>query len=206
VPVIVKSSIDYTLNWTTVCNYALNRIGVAAVVDLSEGTVNSELCNRFLPNAVQHLLNEYDWNFARKRIRPSPLAEKPLFGWKVQFQLPVDLMRIIKVYGTRADTVSDADRIDYQIEGRLLLCGTEDIEIVYINRPLTADQIPYHFADALAAYLAYLLAPAVTGSEQLIAMTAQQMQQQVEQAKRIDAMQNPAPDFDGEPWYAEARN
>jgi hypothetical protein len=206
VSVILKSSIDYALNWTTICNYALNKIGVAAVVDLSEGTVNAELCNRFLPNAIQHLLNEYDWNFAKKRVRLTPMAEKPLFGWKEQFQLPVDMMRIVKVYGTTADEVDDRDRVRYRIEGSKLLCDRKDVEIVYIRRPLTADELPYHFADALAAYMAYLLAPAITSNEQLIALTTQQTQIQVEQAKRIDGGQNYAPEADGEPWYAEARN
>lgn len=199
-PVIFKSSIDYSLNWTGVCNYALNRLGAEALIDLSDGTPNAGLCERFLPAALQHLLNEYSWNFAKKRARLAPLAEKPLFGWKEQFQLPVDLMRIIRVSGAGGGAVP------YQIEGARLLSDVTEIEILYINRPLTANEMPYHFADALAAYMAALLAPAITSNEQIVALTLQQSSQQIEQAKRIDAGQNYAPEFEGERWYGEARN
>jgi hypothetical protein len=204
-PVILNTSLDYSLNWTTICNYALNRLGVGALLDLSEGNINAQLCNRFLPQAVRHLLSEYDFNFAKRRMRLAPLVDRPLFGWKYQYTLPGDMLRIIKVYGTNAVSVDEADRVRYQIEGKYLLTDEGKIEILYIAPPETADLLPFHFVDALAAYLASLLAPAVTSSEQMIMVTAQQAAVQVENAKRMDARLNYAPEEDGERWYTEAR-
>jgi hypothetical protein len=200
VGVILKTNLDYTLNWTAVCNYALSRIGVGTIADLSEGSAAAAECNMFLPKAVRHLLAEYDWNFAKKRIRLARLVEKPLFGWENAFQPPVDMERLVGVYSE-----GESAGVAYAMEGGKLLSDADKIEIVYIRRPVTADELPFHFADALAAYLASLLAPVLTGSEQMIAMTISAGAEQIEKAKRQDAQMNYSGDFAGEPWYAEAR-
>jgi hypothetical protein len=138
-------------------------------------------------------------------MRLAPLAERPVFGWKYQYTLPVGLLRIIKVYGGYTDLPIDNDRVRYQIEGGRLLTDEDGIEILYIERPVSAATMPYHFVDAVVAYLAYLMAIVITSSEQITALMARESERQIEAAKRMDAQQNYAPEEDGERWYTEAR-
>jgi hypothetical protein len=195
-PLILKTSVDYSVSWTSICNGALGRLGAASIVDLSEGTINAELCSRFLPRAVEHVLDQYDFNFAKKRARLAPLTEKPESGWKEQFPLPVDLLRVTGVSG---------GSVPYRIEGDRILADAEEIDLLYIARPLTPRRFPSYVTNALVAYLAFLLSAVVTSSEQLVMLMKGDSGELIETAKRLDAAQNYAPEDAGKPFYTEER-
>jgi hypothetical protein len=199
-PLILKTSVDYSVSWTSICNGALGRLGSASIVDLSEGTINAELCTRFLPRAVEHVLDQYDFNFSRKRSLLSPLVKRPEFGGGKIFPLPVDLLRVTGVYG--GDGVSP---LPYRIEGDALLADADEAALLYIARPLTPRRFPSYVTNALVAYLAFLLSSVVTSSEQMVMLMRQDSAELIEKAKRLDAAQNWAPEDAGEPFYGEAR-
>jgi hypothetical protein len=202
---IQTSGVDYTASWTQICNRALGRLGSATITDLDDGTQNADYCGRFLPQAVEHILGQYDFNFARRRQRLAPNAEKPAFGWKWQFNYPMDCIRLIKVYSGHSFMPEDADCVPYQAENGKILADTEELQIVYIARPDDPNQLPQAVRNAISTHLAYLLSTALTSSEQMIALTAAESQGALELAKKVDAQMNYDPQAHGQGFHTEAR-
>jgi hypothetical protein len=199
------SGVDYTASWTQICNRALGRLGSATITDLSDGTANAEYCGRFLPQAVEHVLGQYDFNFSRRRRRLAPNAEKPAFGWKRQFNYPMDCIRLIKVYGGHSLTPEEVDCVPYQVENGKILADTDELQIIYIARPDDPNQLPQAVRNAVSTYLAYLLTTPLTSSEQLYAMVAAESQSVLELAKKVDAQMNYDPQLYGQAFHTEAR-
>jgi hypothetical protein len=194
--------IDYSASWTQICNRALGRLGALSISDLSEGTQNAAYCGRFLPEAVEHVLGQYDFKFARRRFRLSPEAAEPLFGWRSSFPLPVSCVRLVNVFdgGSRSGSA-----IPYQVENGRILADTGALDIVYIERPDNPNFLPQSVRKAVSTHLAYLLSTALTSNEQLIALVSQEAAATLELAKREDAQLGYDPLAEGLPWHTDAR-
>ena len=202
---ILTDGIDYTASWTQICNRALGRLGDATITDLSDGTKNAEYCGRFLPQAIEYVLGQYDFNFARRRQRLAPDTEKPVFGWKEQFNYPMDCIRLIKVYGGHSQMPGEIERVPYQVENGKILSDTDELQIIYIARPDDPNQLTQSARNAISTHLAYLLATALTSNEQLIALIAAESKGALELAKTADAQMNYNPQADGQEFHTEAR-
>jgi hypothetical protein len=202
---ILTDGVDYTASWTQICNRALGRLGGATITDLSDGTKNAEYCGRFLPQAIEHILGQYNFNFARRRQRLAPNAEKPAFGWKEQFNYPADCIRLIKVYGGHNWIPGEGELVPYQVENGKILADTDELQIIYIARPDDPNQLPQAVRNAISTHLAYLLSTPLTSSEQLVGLIAAESQSALELAKKVDAQMNYDPQADGEEFHTEAR-
>jgi hypothetical protein len=199
----VFEGIDYTASWTQICNRALGRLGTAVITDLGEVTHNAEFCKRFLPEAVEYVLGQYDFSFARKRAVLAPGAEGQLFGRQARFKLPMDFIRLVKVYGK--DVPEEDHGIPYQIENGEILADTEELWIVYTARPKDPNRMPQAVRKAVSTHLAYLLSTPLTSNEQLIALVAAESRDALELAKREDAQMNYDPQAEGARFHTEAR-
>lgn len=202
---ILKDGVDYSASWIQICNRALGRLGDATITDLSDGTRTAEYCGRFLPQAIEHVLGQYNFNFARRRQRLNPNAEKPAFGWKEQFNYPMDCIRLIKVYGGHNQIPEEDDCVPYQVENGKIFADTDALQIIYIARPDDPNQLPQAVRNAISTHLAYLLATALTSNEQLITLVAAESQGALELAKKLDAQMNYDPQAAGERFHVEAR-
>jgi hypothetical protein len=202
---ILNDGVDYTASWTQICNRALGRLGDATITDLSDGGKNAEYCGRFLPEAIEYVLGQYDFNFARRRIRLVPNTEKPAFGWREQFNFPVDCIRIVNVYGANGLIQGDAECVPYQVENGKILANTDELKIIYIARPDDPNKMPEAVRTAISTHLAYLLSTALTSNEQLIALIAAESKGALELAKKVDGQMNYDPRAAGEDFHTEAR-
>jgi hypothetical protein len=202
---ILHDGVDYTASWTQICNRALGRFGTATITDLSDGSSSAEYCGRFLPEAIEYVLGQYNFNFARRRARLAPNAEKPLFGWKEQFNYPVDCIRLVAVYGGHSQRHEESDRIPYQVENGKILADTDELQIIYIARPDDPNQLPQAVRKAISTHLAYLLSTALASDPQLIGLIASESTAALELAKREDAQMNYDPAAAGEKFHTEAR-
>jgi hypothetical protein len=202
---VQSDSVDYTASWTQICNRALGRLGSETITDLSEGTQNSEYCGRFLPEAIEHILGQWDFKFARRRLRLAPNSEKPAFGWKEQFSCPMDCIKLVKVYGGRSEKPEESDCVPYEVENGRILTDAEELRIIYIARPDDPNQIPQSMTKAISTHLAYLLSTPLTSSEQLTGLIAAEAQAAIEIAKKEEAQMNYDPEAKGKDFHAEAR-
>jgi hypothetical protein len=200
-----SNSIDYTASWTQICNRALGRLGAESITDLSEGTRPAEYCGRFLPEAVEYVLGQWDFKFARRRLRLAPNAEQPEFGWKYQFNYPADCIRLVEVCGEQSQRPAESEIIPYQVENGKILSDAETLQIIYITRPDDPNQLPQSVRKAVSTHLAYLLSTALISNEQLTALIAAESQASLEIAKRTDAQMNYDPMAKGEDFHTEKR-
>ena len=198
-------SVDYTASWTQICNRALGRLGAESITYLDEGTQISEFCVRFLPQAIEHILGQWNFKFARRRIRLALNEERPLFGWKYQFTLPMDLIRIIDVIGGNSSMPEQEEFISYQIENRMILANTDTVQIIFIARPDDPNQLPESVRDAISTHLAFLLSTPLTSNQQLIALLAAESQRAIDRAKTNDAQMNHDPYAFGQKFHTEYR-
>jgi len=201
----MTDSVNYTASWTQICNRALGRLGSDTITDLSEGTQNADYCNRFLPEAIEYILGQWDFKFARKRQRLALNADRPAFGWKYQFNYPMDCIRLVKVYGGSNEKPEDSECVPYQMENGKVLTDAEALQIIYIARPDDPNLLPQSVRKAISTHLAYLLATPLTSNEQLIALVAAESQAAIEIAKKEDAQMNYDPDAVGKDFHTEAR-
>jgi len=199
----MSDSINYTASWTQICNRALGRLGGDTITDLSDGTKSAEYCGRFLPEAVEHVLGQWDFKFTRRRQQLAMNAEQPAFGWKYQYNYPVDCIRLVHVYSEQPS--EDIDYPPYQVENGKILTDAEELYIIYIARPDDPNQMPQSVRKAISTHLAYLLATPLTSNEQLIALIAAESQAAIERAKKEDAEMNFDPFSQGNRFHTEAR-
>jgi len=201
----MSNSVNYTSSWTQICNRALGRLGAAEIKDLDEGTNSAGFCVRFLPQAIEDVLGQYDFKFARRRTRLALNADRPNFGWRYQFQLPLDLIRIIDVFGGTNLRPERNETTSYQIENGMILADVEAIQIVYTIRPDNPNNMPGAVRTAISTHLAYLLSTPLTSNEQLIALLAAESQRAINQAKIEDAQMNYDPEAKGQDFHVENR-
>lgn len=117
-----------------VANFALGLLGqykVSAYPDLQNNpTVYGQALAAYLPFAINDLMIDGNWNFARKRVELLPVDdEKPLFGFSNAFTLPSDLVTIISVNGEPWE-----NQLQFvQIEGNYLYANTDVMRLVYLG-------------------------------------------------------------------------
>jgi len=198
-------SVDYTASWTQICNRALGRLGSDTITDLSDGTKSAEYCNRFLPEAIEYILGQWDFKFAKRRQRLVPNADKPAFGWDYQFNYPMDCIRLIIIYGSHSEKPEESEYVPYEVENGKILSDADELQIIYIARPDDPNQLPQSVRKAISTHLAYLLSTALASNEQLTALIAAESQTNLEIAKREDAQMNYDPEAEGKKFHTETR-
>ena len=200
-----SDSVNYTASWTQVCNRALGRLGSDTITDMTDGTQSAEYCGRFLPEAIEYVLGQWDFKFARRRQRLAMNAEQPAFGWKYQFNYPMDCIRLVKVYGSHSLTPEDIECVPYQVENGKILTDADELQIIYIARPDDPNQLPQSVRKAVSTHLAYLLSTPLASNEQLTGLIAAESQAAIERAKKEDAEMNFDPLASGNRFHTEAR-
>jgi hypothetical protein len=178
-----------------IANIALSYVGAEMIISLDDPVKSAILCKELWPSARDAVLRSYPWNCAIKRTVLAPLTEKPSSRWGNQFLLPGDNLRLLSV----------EDGVDYAVEGRRLLADDEVVRIKYISRVEDPNAYDSLLVQALAAYLAHMLANPLVQSATLKDQMFQQFRAYCKQARSIDAQESqPGKD----PWqygWIEAR-
>lgn len=108
-----------------ICNLALSHFGQDAnLSSLTEQSIEAEHCSRFYPIALNELLEEFDWSFARKR---ATLAEvtNDREDFEYRYARPADCLKERRLLPDGyADDSNDV--AEYQREG----------QNIYSNEPL----------------------------------------------------------------------
>ncbi len=81
-----------------ICNIALSQIRAGSINSLNEASLQAQQCRLWYPLALEQILRDAPWQFARV-IRPlSRLSDDDgnnrVFNWAYSYQYPADLLRI----------------------------------------------------------------------------------------------------------------
>lgn len=179
----------------SICSNALLTLGADPINSFDENPGHARLCANLYPSVRDDLLRKHPWNCVVKRVVLSPEASSPVFGFRHQFPLPGDVLRILSVSRQGED-------LPYRVEGRRLMADPSMLYLSYLFRnedESTWDAALIHLAEVtLSAKLAY----AVTGSASLRDSLTQEAAYLLRQAKTIDGQEEPPEILGGFPTLA----
>jgi hypothetical protein len=131
-----------------ICNLALSWIGGKKIFDLAEDSVEAQLVSTNYPLARDALLNERMWTFATKSLAISPEVATPAFGWRYQFKVPADCIRLFRVLN------GNDNEMPWVREGQLIFTNESVIHVTYLQRITDSTLYSAGFVHALAARIA----------------------------------------------------
>lgn len=179
---------------TEIANLALTYIGADLITSLDDPQKSAILIKQNWPICRDAVLRAYPWNCAVKRDVLAPLADQPAYGWSYSFLLPPDCLRTL---GLESDE-------PFTIEGRKLQCNSNVVKIKYIARVEDPNEYDALLSQALAAYLAHLLAMPIVQSNSLKEQMWEQYKLAVREARSVDAQENSLQMVEATDWL-EAR-
>lgn len=167
-----------------ICNRACDYLGAAPITSLEDGSKLSGLLSRNYEFARDTVLRSYPWNCAMARASLAALSTPPAWGFRYQFQLPVDCLRVIGIDGGLDLGIS------WRVEGLRLLCDEAGpVLLKYVQRVQDPAQFDPALVDAIAARLAADVAYAVTGNAAQASNLVGLAEERLLMARRVDAQE-----------------
>jgi len=158
---------------------AMILIGANPISSLTEGT-EGLVASALYENTYAALLASHSWRFATKQRQLSQLVEAPLKDYKYQYQLPSDIITMVRVQ----------NNTDYEIYGDKLYSDQPEIFIDYRYR-VDETLLPAHYTLTLQFLLAAQFAIPVTDNATRGALMETLYEAQLKRAKYIDSSARP---------------
>ena len=182
------------LTKTDVANAALIKLGSQKLIAaLTDETPTASVLNSAIERCKLAVLRLHPWNFAIKRATLAASSTEPEFGYSYQLPLPSDFVRIAGIV--------DGPSEDYRIEGRMLLCDSDEVQLRYVydigDDFSSCDPL---FMEALACYLAHDVCYAVTQSVEMKDRVMQDLRGLLAKARFVDACDEPLPVLGATDW------
>jgi hypothetical protein len=176
----------------SICNSALIKVGADRITSLTEDTQRARLVNEQYNKCRKELLRSHPWNFATKRTELAALVQEPEYEYSYQFQLPADCLRVLKT-----NLYSDEP---FKIEGRLLLCDSNTIKILYIKDETDTSKFDASFDETLALRIAADIAYTLSGSATLANGLMEAYKYSLKDARSFDAQEGSADRIIADEW------
>ena len=176
---------------TDIANYALAKLGSKRIQDINDSnSKGARLALLHYDQARKSLLRRHRWNFATLRAALTQDADAPAWGYKYQYAVPADFIRLMVVNN---QDVWESGRADwFELEGsdtgRRILINSESVRIKYVGDVNNTNHFDDLFIEALSLFLAAKMARAMTGSDR----KEQLLLEELEGTVLPDAMQTNA--------------
>lgn len=144
------------LTKVNICNVALSRIGVSQqIASLTEGSTESAACALHYDHALEMLLKEVDWGFARRRVTLTAFAGEAPDPWEYQYEFPANCARPLRIDDKRVtrlreEVVPFTTETDASTGARKILTNQDDACLIYTYIETDVSRYPAEFADVLA--------------------------------------------------------
>src|SRR4051812_33923653 len=114
----------------TIFNFALAHLGQAMIMSLEDPSQEARFCKRFYTETRDEVMASHRWNFAMSSLSPARLGGTAPFGWRYQYQLPAECLRVLDVGG-----FSNRERPGhYEVAGGVLLTNQSSPEVRCLKR------------------------------------------------------------------------
>lgn len=190
-----------------IANLALTKLGEQRITDLEDDTKPAREVNAVYTMLRDQLQRRYVWRFCVKRESLAALATTPEFRYSYEYQLPSDCLRVLQV-GEFYPAIDLSDLVaapneEFQIEGRKILHDDAGpLYIRYLARIDDPAQFDVCFDEALAAFLAYNLAEALTQSNSKRELAAADFKRAIKDAVIANAIESPPSTLQDDTWVA----
>lgn len=186
---------------TGVANLAITLLKgnpVTSIEPPDKGSKAAKLAAQWYDDARREALSETDWDFALKRVQVSASAA-PAFGWSASYQLPSDFIRIATIGDEDNPLTSD----DFKVEGGFILCNEPSpINLRYVHDIEDVTKFTPKFLMAFAKKLSSYMSAALTGSLNMAAGLGELADEDMSNAKTLDAQQTPPKKVQRSRWAA----
>lgn len=172
---------------------ALLLLGHEPIAAFDEPTAGAQIASNLYDQSYKFILSQHRWRFATKQAVLARLTAEPTDVFKYQFQLPVDMLYLIRAINAH----------HYEIYGDKLYCNQQAVNIEYVYN-ISSDRLPSYYAKAFEFYLASQFAIPVTGDIDKASYFSQQYEKAMVKAKYLDSSQRPNDAFTDNP-YVDAR-
>ena len=160
------------------CNSALNQLGAASITSLTDNPKNARLCNERYETIRDAVFRSHPWNSLIKRQQLAQDTATPAWGFKYQFTLPSDSLRVLAI---------DAYNSDYKVEGRKILSNESTIKLIYVSTITDPNEMDVLLRETISAALAADLAYSITANLQVSGLMAEKYQAKLSEARHSDA-------------------
>lgn len=172
---------------------ALILLGDAPISSLTDVGAGAIAGANLYESSYQNLLSIHRWRFAVKKAMLSRLTAKPMSDYMYQFQLPTDIIKLVKVDGGR----------DFDIFEDKIFTNYPSVIVDYVYR-VDENFLPSWFIKTFEFFLAAQFAIPVTGNTTRANEYLTMYTQQLKIAKHIDSAERPSRPIQSNP-FLEAR-
>lgn len=175
----------------SICNMALAMLGETQILSISppDDIPAANLCATYYDQARDKVLADREWSFAIAWRTLPALASNPSAAYSTAFKLPVDCVRVLRVYDTDKPRVDDQNSLQWVREGNNVITDAASVTISYVRRVTDANEFSPGFVQCLAIYLASLMANSITANAGLSGQLTQRYMMELSEAAAADGMQ-----------------
>lgn len=176
----------------SICSGASLLVGAAPLSDINDNSTPARLTLNLFDDVQDELLRAHPWGFATKRVKLSPLVSKPAYGFKYEFNIPSDMIRLLRI-----DSFYTGQ--DFKLEGNKILANVSALDLCYVFRNTDIETWPPDFVNAVKYELASQIAYPIAKSDTLRQTLEQKAQYKLMVAKANNAMETPSQHFKNNP-------
>jgi hypothetical protein len=185
----------------SIANLALQLLGAARIVTLSDDHKNARAVNSCFEFLRDRELRAHAWNFAIKRATLAPSSVEPEFDYDYAFPLPADYLRLLPPARHALDW--NIEHVDNK--SCIVTNDGDTLEIRYIARITDPTLFDMLFDYALAAKIADHCCEEITQSNTKKATAKQEYKDAIAEARKINAFEQTVPEEPEDPWLAARR-
>jgi hypothetical protein len=185
----------------SICNLALQKLGAARIVSLTEDSRNARSCNTCYEHLRDTEIRRYKWNFAKRRATLAPSAVEPDHDFDLAFPLPIDCLRLLP---------PAVNGLDWRIESHegqscILTNDGNTLEVEYVARITDPTRFDSSFVEMLACRMAEHMCEEITQSNTKKADARTDYKIARAEARQNNAFENISEEPPEDPWLAARR-
>lgn len=182
---------------TKICNRAIQKVGGARILDITDDSKAGRACNACYDSVRQSELRKHYWRFAIKRATLAPVAGFTSEDYAYAFQLPSDCLRIIKPRDPY---------LDWQLEGRRILTSqTNALALRYVGDITDPTLFDANFSEMLSMKVGEEICEELTQSNSKIAKLSDDYKRAFSEAKQMNAFETIPVEPEEDSWLIARR-
>lgn len=179
----------------SIYNGALNILGERRLANVTENReTRYKLDDIYQNNFIDRVLQMGQWNFAARSAKiPASTTITPTFGFQFAFPKPFDFVRTMRI---AFDDFFKQPITQYNDESQYWFTNDPEIFVQYVSNDIQFggdfSLWPFNFTEMAEHYLAYKVAPRLTGIDLSDSALLGKWKLALKEAKAVDAMEAPA--------------
>jgi len=179
----------------SIYNGALNIIGERRLANVTENRESRFKLDDIFDNDFKNrILQMGQWNFAARSVKiPASTTVTPTFGFEFAFPKPDDFVRTMRI---AFDDFFKQPITRYNDESQFWFMNEEEIFVQYVSNDIQFggdfSLWPFNFTEMAEHYLAYKVAPRLTGLDLTATELLGKWKMALREAKAVDGMEAPA--------------